>query len=472
MTRWHIDAKHVFHTRNAVLNLSQLEERCTPIVGATAVPTPLVPGDGLYEIYSGVVQLVPTAVGDMRRDFGGSGTLFRTNSTHPYGHHILTAAHVVTDDAGVLRPNNMNVFFDLSRGGIQVPIPISVPSQAAYIDVTPSYTGPGDYDDDIAILKLVDQDVPGPARFMVQPYTATAYQTRSTAVYDSDGFLVDDEAVNKIVTWAGYGRTGTGTTGFTIGMSGEKRVGQNKIEFRSWGGIFGYSSVFAADFDNGLAANDAFGVREWFSSDLGLGSLETITAPGDSGMPWFVNIAGERYIAGVHVAGDRYSDSVLWDQPDINANQDGTFGEVSLATSLTNWYQGFVLPRTKMDSYDIVLDMKYQVYGQSVFADDMTITARQVDGNLILSVDNGSEPSLDGIYYSAPVANIKSLTLRGSDEDDETFRIVGDLGLQGNIYIDGRGGKNAVIVDDSAAPPPPIGNTRFSAMPTPASTPG
>lgn len=55
--------------------------------------------------------------------------------------------------------------------------------------------------------------------------------------------------------------------------------------------------------------------------------------------------------------------------------------------------------------------------------------------------------------YSAPAANIKSLAIRGSSAkdsaDNDTIRIVGDLGLPNGITVEGGGGSDEVIYDDS-----------------------
>src|SRR5205814_2296624 len=52
--------------------------------------------------------------------------------------------------------------------------------------------------------------------------------------------------------------------------------------------------------------------------------------------------------------------------------------------------------------------------------------------------------NLNGTYYSAPAANIRSLTIRGG-YDNETIQILGNLGV-GPITIDGRGGTNTIVI--------------------------
>src|SRR5206468_12472458 len=80
-------------------------------------------------------------------------------------------------------------------------------------------------------------------------------------------------------TMAGFGMRGDGATGATL-PAGSRREGFNSFDF------FLSAGVLISDFDNGNPQNDAscsVGAR----CDLGLGSLESNTAPGDSGGPVF-----------------------------------------------------------------------------------------------------------------------------------------------------------------------------------------
>jgi hypothetical protein len=425
------------------LRVSELEERCMPIVGRNEIPTALVPGDGNYEAFSGVVQVAGAS-----RDFGGSGSLIRTNTDAEFGFHILTAAHVVADATGKLAGGDKKVYFDLARGLAKVSIPITVRGNSNYITLAPGYAGKGNWDEDIAVLKIADQKIDNPNRYMVPPFGAKTYSTKFSYVDDFEGNFVYDAAMGQQVTWSGYGMSGAGGKGqgFTVNMNGDKRMGHNKIEIGSWGN---QSAVYGADFDNGEEANDAFGVREWFQHDLGLGDNEVRSAPGDSGMPWFVNIGGAQYVVGVHVAGEMYPNSLFWDQPDIDVSKMGTFGEVSIAHELANSYHSFLLPATKIGDHDVVLDMEYQVYGRPGVIDNLEIIAININGFLELWVD-GPDGDLDGLYYRTPVDKLSSLTIRGSG-DNETFRIIGDLGIGGNVYIESGGGKDKIEFDDSTA---------------------
>lgn len=91
-------------------------------------------------------------------------------------------------------------------------------------------------------------------------------------------------------------RDGAGATGPTLGL-GTRRRGLNRIDAQGdfFAGIS--ANILMGDFDNGVAANDAFG----FSGlpNLGLGIDEVDIASGDQGGPTF--LAGR--IAGVHSFG-------------------------------------------------------------------------------------------------------------------------------------------------------------------------
>ena len=100
--------------------------------------------------------------------------------------------------------------------------------------------------------------------------------------------------------------------------SGSRRQGFNSFDF------FLSPGVLIADFDNGNPLNDAscsVGAR----CDLGLGSLESDTAPGDSGGPVFF---GNQIVA-VIAFGARTTAP-----PDIDGALNSTFGEFAGFTSV------------------------------------------------------------------------------------------------------------------------------------------
>jgi hypothetical protein len=408
-------------------------------------------------MYDGVVAI---GKGDGLRWMSGALIRGLTSAT---GNYILTAAHVAKE-AG-------DVFFDMSLFGRlpaigaqpilgQTALQITIPARVGdgYGIYHSAYDGSThNWDYDIGILRLVDPISPAPDRFLVPPRSAQAYQP-----YPFTGSQATE--MGRTTTFVGYGDIGIGETGGTP-SDGRKRLGQNQIEpFDRWpvGEIYTSDSpkVLLTDFDNGSPQHDAFGVAESWPG-LGLGPQEATAGGGDSGGPWFAtDNQGTEYIVGVHAKSTRFPNSIWYTQPDwdgANGVVNNTFGEVDIATRVGSHYSDFILPNTSVNSYDLVLDMNYQVYGQSHpiggGTDDLTITVRkEPSGNLVIEVtDGGLSGGLNGVYYTANASQIRSLTIRGSGQN-ETFRIVGDLGIQGDVYIDGRGGINGIIYDDTGLP--------------------
>src|SRR5207245_850739 len=102
-------------------------------------------------------------------------------------------------------------------------------------------------------------------------------------------------------------------------------------------------------------------------------------------------------------------------------------------------------------AYDLVLDMNYQVLGLDGSNDPLTITASRGgpnNTNLVLTVNDANSPLYTGTYFTGLAANIRSLTLRGANNND-SFIIQGNLGIP-NITVDGGGGNNKLQIDDGA----------------------
>ena len=256
----------------------------------------------------------------------------------------------------------------------------------------------------------------------------------------------------------GYGRSGIGADGDTL-ASGTKRAGQNRFDSDGFPYNPALTTSLIYDFDRLNAPGGLFDIDTcrllYLITDAGLGPAESFVAAADSGAPAFI---GGNVIAGVLSGRDSLGTDI--NGPNV---MDSTFGELGIVTNARMTkddaaLQGVLNPGGGA-KYDLVLDMNQQVYGQSSppgwpgVPDDLTIDIRNVGGLLRIRVD-GSDPALNGYYYEAPAANIRSLTIRGSD-DDEMFTIVGDLGIAGNVYVDGRGGTNSVIYDYTGATPVP-----------------
>lgn len=166
--------------------------------------------------------------------------------------HVITAAHVVGPSAGPTLIFNVD-------GERTYQIPASaVFVHPAYV----SFNNPN-LQNDLAIVELASD----------LPADVPAYPIRATAI-----------AAGSRITVVGYGASGQGDVGASIGGSATvRRGGENRAEaFETAASGGGESALYFADFDGGSAPN-AFG-------DAGLGNrLETSLAGGDSGSPAFLS---------------------------------------------------------------------------------------------------------------------------------------------------------------------------------------
>lgn len=169
--------------------------------------------------------------------------------------HVLTAGHVVDR----LQPASVHtVYFNLGATPTTVPV--------VRVTVHPDYVGVGN--DDLALLELA-ADVPSPV---------TAYALERTPF-----------ETGTVLTLVGYGDSGTGTSGITVGRSATvKRVGQNVADVLE-------GNLYYFDFDGPTAATNVLG-----AGSLGNG-IETTVAGGDSGSPAFTLRNGIPTIAGLNV---------------------------------------------------------------------------------------------------------------------------------------------------------------------------
>lgn len=128
----------------------------------------------------------------------------------------------------------------------------------------------------------------------------------ATSITDITPALLHEgtDEIGKMAVMAGYGTTGTGSTGWTS-FDGRKRAGQNMVDiFLNTGGKPGKSRVLLADFDNPRDPNDS----SWGSPDPL--DLEYMIAPGDSGGGLFIGglLAGITSFGWGRLDGDPNSD--------------------------------------------------------------------------------------------------------------------------------------------------------------------
>lgn len=245
------------------------------------------------------------------------------------GLSILTAGHCLTDNQpGGWRALAVTpVFFpSTSPDGVRAILPAT-----STFFVNPGYTGQVIDANDVAVVRMA---APAPAG-------VTGYG------------IYRDNAIGSDFRLVGSGNAGTGNTGYTIAAGfnqSNRRTGLNRYDFSfadaefggGWNGYFGTANpdVYVADFDNGLAANDAscnmvgyfFGFGGPKFCDLGLGVDEVSTGGGDSGGPQFVN----GLISGVTSFG------LSWGTVfgDLDNRLNGTFGEFAgyTRTDINAWW--------------------------------------------------------------------------------------------------------------------------------------
>ena len=150
--------------------------------------------------------------------------------------------------------------------------------------------------------------------------------------------------VGQAFTMVGYGLSGTGGTGkssepasTTLRRYAENRFDGEMSALKSVAGeLLGWTppkdSQLWADFDNGLAAQDA--TRLWTGqADPGRGSKEGLITPGDSGSPAF--IGGK--VAGI--ASYTFSSAAPSGRSDIDGTSNSSFGEVAAWQRVSHYQQ-------------------------------------------------------------------------------------------------------------------------------------
>ena len=167
------------------------------------------------------------------------GTALCSGALLTSGMHVLTAAHCFTDGFGKFITTAASITFETVSGDETI--------SGTEVFIHPDWDGDSFRGNDIVVLELAS--VP----------------SFSIDRYDIDRVGADDGTTG---TKVGYGSSGTGLTGVTIG-AGTKRQGLNLyddvadtmlIALGLTPGVdFVPGSALQYDFDNGLAANDAFG---------------------------------------------------------------------------------------------------------------------------------------------------------------------------------------------------------------------
>jgi len=274
--------------------------------------------------YSGVAYLFVTR-SDLPEGFGDVCTGALINN----GHSILTAAHCLANSQGQLQATSVDVRLTNDGGKTYTT------TQAHYFHVNPQYTGNVIDTHDIAVINL-DSAMTG--------FTS----------YD----LYNQDAVGQNYDVVGWGTRGTGQHGASPNDLFSPRHGYNTFDFSTDNSMFGSGSdsfwggqdVYMSDFDNGKPGNDAScWLTSFFTADnspycnLGLGTNEVDTAPGDSGGPEFVWVNGHYEVAGVTSFGITFGRGERGNEfhgPDIDNVLNSSYGEFAGYTRVdinSNW---------------------------------------------------------------------------------------------------------------------------------------
>lgn len=235
--------------------------------------------------YDGVVRVV-------QNGHYGSGVLLYD------GRAVLTAAHLFASGS-----SGVSVRFE-TAAGVQTLV-------ASSVSVMPGHDAVNN-DNDLALVWLTG----------TLPTSASRYEL----------YRASDE-IGKVFSFAGYGTPGTGVSGSDSDYGGSllrlkagNQFDADAAHLKSWlGASMGWAPTMGtqlvADFDNGLAAQDAL-ARLGGRTDLGLGVDEGLISPGDSGGPAFIDgrVAGiASYTASLALGGIH---------PDIDGSSNSSYGEI------------------------------------------------------------------------------------------------------------------------------------------------
>ncbi len=278
------------------------------LVGQTSTATAVSGGNPIYNAaypqYAGVVGIL--------MNYGAAGSFVCSGTLLSDRRSVLTAGHCVSDGAGTANPISTTVYFRgpgsngdtyvYPSGGVLDPTVTGVTVSQYFVNS--AYTGQVIDQNDIAVLRLSD--------------FAPAFAGAGYDIYTGSDLTGADYNI------AGYGTRSlvggaAGTTGAGAGAGpGRLRQGDNRYDYRVGDSDFGGQLIadlstggdnaakefsYLADFDNGLAANDAACILATSPNpsigyglaasgkycNLGRGATEVSTAGGDSGGPQFIN---------------------------------------------------------------------------------------------------------------------------------------------------------------------------------------
>ena len=287
--------------------------------------------------------------------------------------------------------------------------------------------------------------------------------------------LIDQttELVGQTCSLVGFGQNGLGSVGHGGTSDGLKWGGENVIDVYGTPATSSGSNIISTDFDNGTGGANTIGGSS--ASPL---TLEATTAPGDSGGPVMVNVAGEWVIAGalsggtlstsaygdiswwtgtaiyrsqIEAAGGQYIDGVT---PPANDNWNGTFFAGALPFNVNGTNVG-ATTETGEQELDITDATVWWFF--TAPADGMvTVDTFGSDFDTVLHIYDGFNDGASDVSELNPIANNDQSG--GTNQSQVVFpvtagtcyeiRVGGFFGDTGNIVL------NAMM----GAPPMPPAN--------------
>lgn len=355
------------------------------------------PGDG----YDGVVRV----------SFGGS---YGTGSLLFDGRAVLTAAHLFEGLTG-----SASVTFETLSGTQTL--------NASKTLIHPAYYKTHN-NNDLALVWLTG----------MAPMSANRYD-----IYR------DKDEIGQSFTFAGYGKTGTGSAGATSSNSASpiRLKADNKFDAdastlkyhlgsgMAWTPLSG--SQLVADFDDGTTTRDSLG-QLIYQTNTGNGLDEGLIAQGDSGGPAFIS----GLLAGVASYAASLSQGSI--NPDIDAITNSSFGEIA-AWQRVSTYQQWIdqslqanYPNKPTKPGEVIKDVVEGNSGTSYTYFLLQFTGVRSDANQIISMEyttrNGT--AMAGSDYIAVSGKLNLYP--GENQAVIPVEIVGDTAAETNetFYLD------------------------------------
>ncbi|MDQ2668777.1 MAG: trypsin-like serine protease [Gemmatimonadota bacterium] len=302
-------------TRNVTLGGKQYSMSAKSLVSAA--------GDiNTNPIYQTPVSPAFNGVGSVDIRTASGGRFICTGSLMADGLTVLTAAHCLTGDIGIVTAISVN-FYPVSSSAVNL--------VASSWTANPLYSGQVIDENDVGVIHLAAE--------------APAHISRYG--------LYTGEAVNNPFDFVGYGNRGSNGQGVTFGAGfglGNRRQGENLFDINlgdaRWEGFWqdptgpSVTHVLFTDFDNGTTgyeSNDGMcWIGQYFETlnttecNSGRGIYEAISGGGDSGGPGFIN----GLVASVTSFGLTFGQDAFG-YPDIDRKLNSSFGEFAGFTDVS-----------------------------------------------------------------------------------------------------------------------------------------